>query len=462
MRSGVGLAALLLAAGPLVQGIAAAAAPTEAALRTLRFSREDEDWRWLARGSREHDAWDNLKYIGLPGGAALSLGADLRAYGEHYTNENYGSGVRNNTYAQTRALLHADLRFTDHWRVFTQLQHEDVPGREGGPRRVIDRNDLDLNQAFVEYASDKGWLRLGRQELRLGAGRVISQRDGFLNTRQPLDGARLQYRTLLGRFELFSFHQVQVKPRLFDDTTGGMPHWWGGQFTPVLKGSPAPTLEFYFLGYDNPRGTYWEGSARELRRTLGTRLFVQRQGWDHDLELNHQFGSFGSGRIDAWSVNSEGGYTFDRPLKPRLGWYLTLNSGDRMAGDGNLNTYRPFMGRNPWGQFAPYGFPNADGIQWNLSIQPRPGLKLTARQFYVWRNSAGDGLYTGGFLVFRPGNPSQSTRIGVQSELLGEYDVNRHLRVTAALSHAQAGPYIQQGSYRHGIDYGALILLYRF
>jgi hypothetical protein len=161
-------------------------------------------------------------------------------------------------------------------------------------------------------------------------------------------------------------------------------------------------------------------------------------------------------------LNSEGGYTFDHRLKPRLGWYLSLNSGDRKAGDGELNTYRPFMGRNPWGQFAPYGFPNADGFQWNLAIQPKPGLKLTARQFLVWRNSAADGLYTGGFLVFRPGNPAQSTHIGTQSELLAEYDYSRHLRVTAAISHAQAGRYIQQGAVGKSIDYGALVLLYRF
>jgi len=456
------VAAQLMIALALLQPSLAAAAAPEPALRTLRFSREDEDWRWLAQGSREHDPFDAIKYIALPGNTALGLGADVRIYGEHYTNENYGTGVHTNDYAQTRALLHADLRLNDHWRVFTQLQHEDVPGREGGPRRVIDRNDLDINQGFVEYANDKGWLRLGRQELRLGAGRVIAPRDGFLNTRQPLDGARLQYRLPAGRVELFSVHQVQVKPRLFDDSSGGMPHWWGGQFTPALKGAGAPTLELYFLGYDNPKGTYWDGAARELRRTVGTRLFMQRKGWDHDLEANYQFGTFGTGHINAWSLNSEGGYTFDHRLKPRLGWYLSLNSGDRKAGDGELNTYRPFMGRNPWGQFAPYGFPNADGFQWNLAIQPKPGLKLTARQFLVWRNSAADGLYTGGFLVFRPGNAAQSTHIGTQSELLAEYDYSRHLRVTAAISHAQAGRYIQQGTVGKNIDYGALVVLYRF
>ena len=442
-------------------GLLLAAAP-EATLRTLRFSREDEDWRWLAQGSAEPDPWDALKYIGLPGDAALSLGADLRVYGEHYSHENFGTGVAYNDYAQTRALLHADLRFSDHWRVFTQLQHEDVPGREGGPRRVIDRNDLDLNQAFVEASFGQGWLRLGRQELNLGAGRVISPRDGFLNTRQPLDGARLQYNTSLGRVEVFSFHQLQVKPRLFDDSSGGMPHWWGAQFSHTLKGHPAERLEFYALGYDNPRGTYWEGSARELRRTLGARLFLQRNGWDHDLEANYQFGSFGKGHINAWSVNSEGGYTFAQRYKPRLGWYLSLNSGDRQSGDGDLQTYRPFMGRNPWGQFAPFGFPNGDGIQWNANIRPTANLKLTARQFYVWRNSPGDGLYSGGFLVLRPGTTQQSRAIEIQSELLCEYEVSRHLRVTAAVSHAQAGAYIRQGSGGKNIDYGALVLLYRF
>ena len=415
-----------------------------------------------AQGSHEQDPWDALKHIALPGRAVLSLGADLRIYGEHYSHENFGLGVAYNDYAQTRALLQADLRFNDRWRVFTQLQHEDVPGRVGGPRRVIDRNDLDLNQAFIEAYFGQGWLRLGRQELGLGAGRVIAPRDGFLNTRQPLDGARLQYNSSLGQVELFSFHQLLVKPGVFDDSSGGMPHWWGGQFTHTWAGHATERFELYALGYDNPHSTYWEGTARELRRTVGTRLFLQRNGWDHDLEANYQFGHFGDGHINAWSFNSEGGYTFTQRYKPRLGWYLTLNSGDQHAGDGQLQTYRPFMGRNPWGQFAPFGFPNADGIQWSASLTPLPGLKLTARQFFVWRNSLADGIYTGGFLVLRPGTAQQSRAIEIQSELLCEYEVSRHLRITAAASHAKAGAYIRQGAGGRDIDYGALVLLYRF
>ena len=47
-------------------------------------------------------------------------------------------------------------------------------------------------------------------------------------------------------------------------------------------------------------------------------------------------------------------------------------------------------------------------------------------------------------------------------EVHADYDYSRHLRVTAAISHAQAGRYIQQGTVGKSIDYGALVLLYRF
>ncbi|MDP3172827.1 MAG: alginate export family protein [Phenylobacterium sp.] len=468
----VGLAwfvAAVVVAGPVAAQTAPPAGAglspqAEAALRTLRYHREDEDWRWLKRGARTPDAWDRFEYIPLGNGASLSIGADLRAYYEGFRNENFGVGLAENRYFQNRALVHANLRINDNLRIFTQLQSEGVTNRKGGPRRTIDRNDLDVNQAFVETAVPGGVLRLGRQELRLGVGRILSTRDGVLNVRQPLDGARLILRNKAGRLDAFVFHQVLTTPDAFDDRSKGQPYWWGVQ---AQRAQPTPRdlgVELYLLGYDAQRATYYDGGVgQERRRTLGGRVFINRDGWDSDAEANYQFGTFRGNRIEAWSADWEAGYTFrDRPWKPRLGWAFTANSGDKAIGDGELNSFRPFVARHPWGQLAPFGLTNIEGVQAVANLQPRSNLRLTARRYWVRRQQDAEGIYAGGYAPLRPGSPAQSRDIGSQTELAAEYDVTRHLKLSLFLTHVEAGRYIRQGPGGKDIDYTAAILQYRF
>lgn len=454
----------LLAFGSLLSTAAdAQSTPSEAARRTIRYSREDEDWRWLAQGTKTPDSWDRFKYIPLAGDASLGLGADLRVYLESFRHEAFGTGLPSNDYLQTRALLHGDLRFNDRFRVFTQFEHADVPGREGGPRRVIDRNDFDINQLFAEVDFGDEELRIGRQELRFGNMRMVATRDGPLNARMPLDGARLIVKKPYGRLDAFLMQIVFVDTGAFNDHAKGQPWVWGGHFTAAQKAPDQPGMEFYAIGYDARRNVYQEGTGVERRRTLGSRITLNRSGWDHDWEANYQFGTFRNGQIHAWSANWEGGYTFrDRKWKPRLGWLASVNSGDQKTGDGNLETYRPFVAKNPWAQMVPFGYPNIEGLQLNVGVQPIPALKVSLRQFFIRRQSASDGTYTGAFALQRSGTTSMARDIADISSVFGEWDVNRHLRLTAAYDHVDAGGFIQQGPGKRDTDYFALIALYRF
>jgi hypothetical protein len=441
----------------------ALAQSSEAARRTIRYSREDEDWRWLAQGTKTPDVWDRFKYIPLAGDISLGLGADLRAYLESFRHEGFGTGLPSNDYVQTRALLHGDLRVNDRFRLFTQFEYADVPGRDGGPRRVIDRNDFDINQLFAEVNFGDEQLRVGRQELRFGNMRMVATRDGPLNARMPLDGARLIVKKAEGRLDAFLMQIVLVDPGAFNDHAKAQPWVWGGYFTGTQKAPDQPGLELYAIGYDARRNVYQEGAGVERRRTLGTRVTLNRRGWDHDWEANYQFGRFRTGNIRAWSANWEGGYTFgDVTWKPRLGWLASVNSGDQKAGDGNLETYRPFVAKNPWAQMVPFGYPNLEGVQLNAGVQPLPTMKFALRHFFLRRQSAGDGTYTGAFVLQRSAAPGQARDLAGISSFFGEWDVNRHLRLTAAYDHVDAGGFILQGPGKRDTDYLALIALYRF
>ena len=55
---------------------------------------------------------------------------------------------------------------------------------EGGTDAPIERNLLDAQEAWFAVGSERRYLRFGRQELRLGAQRLIGWRDGT-NVRRP-------------------------------------------------------------------------------------------------------------------------------------------------------------------------------------------------------------------------------------------------------------------------------------
>ena len=79
-------------------------------------------------------------------------------------------------------------------RVWTEFNSGLENGRIGGPRPVVDEDKLDLHQAFVDVTvgvtgPSAAVLRVGRQEIALGAGRMYALREGP-NVPLSFDGRR--------------------------------------------------------------------------------------------------------------------------------------------------------------------------------------------------------------------------------------------------------------------------------
>jgi Alginate export len=89
-----------------------------------------------------------------------------------------------------------DLHAGRHVRLFTELQSGLESGRTGGPRPT-DEDRLEFHQAFLELSvgpSRPFTLRVGRQEVAFGSGRLISASEGR-NVRQSFDAIRPIVRT---------------------------------------------------------------------------------------------------------------------------------------------------------------------------------------------------------------------------------------------------------------------------
>ena len=164
--------------------------------------RYDEDWRALEDRST-HTHWlDALKYISLGrAGWFITIGGEIRERFELLDHPGFGSGPADvNGYFLQRYLLSSDFHFGARVRFFGELQSGLANGRAGGPR-ATDLDQLDVHQAFLDwrvFSTDTNMMtiRMGRQEIGFGSGRLLSPAEG-LNVRRSMDGARITVK--LGR-----------------------------------------------------------------------------------------------------------------------------------------------------------------------------------------------------------------------------------------------------------------------
>lgn len=116
----------------------------------------------------------------------LDIGGEFRSR-FHDENGHRGVGVTGNddTFWLTRLRLFANYRVTERFRFYTEYLYADSAG-EQFPSRPIEENRGELNNLFFDWKmTDRLSVRTGRQEIILGARRLIAALD-WGNTRRTL------------------------------------------------------------------------------------------------------------------------------------------------------------------------------------------------------------------------------------------------------------------------------------
>src|SRR5229473_5664755 len=197
MRSVVILIVLSSVSPLLSQGQSIPIDESPSPTRTYHLLREDDDWGFLADPAERQDSWDPIKYIPLRSGRKdwfLSMGGEAREIWEQIGNDNWGQQPFMNSYFNQRYMFYFDVHYGKHVRSFVELKSGLNSYRIGGPR-PIDEKKLDFQTAFLELGTSKGAnsvaLRVGRQELEYGSGRLIDVREGP-NVRLSFDGFKVK------------------------------------------------------------------------------------------------------------------------------------------------------------------------------------------------------------------------------------------------------------------------------
>ncbi len=354
----------------------------------------DENFSFLRDPSKRTDLWDPLKYIPLDrrGDIYLTFGFETRSEHEWFQNANWGAGPQTiSGYYLQRVIPEGSLTIGSHFRLFASFQYDKETGNNGGPRPGIDEDQGDFHEAFLDISTGLDetrsvTLRLGEQELVYGTGRLVDNNEG-VNVKSSFYGARVIGTTELFRLEVFGVKPTELNTGTFDDPPTSQQTFWGAYGTgPLRLIDKNGEADLYYLGLDTTRAVYQQGSGREIRHSIGTRLFNHQHGapfdlpgFDYNWELVYQLGSFGQNYINAWTVA-----TVD--VHPVL--MLTLLQNVTCAFD--------------WGWF--------------------------------WRESLDDGLYQIGGALVRPSGGSKARYIGSQAnfELLWAPDLHTTVDINMA------------------------------
>ena len=414
----------------------------------------EEDWSCVLSPSHSSDSLDPIKYVAL--GASensyISFGGEIRETYERFHNPNFGLQPQSfDGYLLQRYLFHADVHIGESVRGYVELLSAFENWRVGGPRPIVDEDKLDVHQGFLAFylgleQHSRTVIRIGRQEMALGSGRLIALREGT-NVPFSFDGIRVESQQGAWDLDFFVTKPVQNRIGIFDDPPQAGSWFWGIYSSRVVHIDGHPShLDMYYLGLDRSQGTFNQGTGHETRHMIGVRIWNLKGAWNYDAEGMYQFGAFGSGNIQAWRVASDTSYGFtSMRWQPRFVFAADVASGDRNPSDPNLQTFNALFQSGTYsGRAQILGPANTIRIEPSIKATPRSAVSISAGWGFYWRESIADGLYgiAGNLLV--PGNTTRARYEGSRPIVQVDWQVTRHLSGHINYIYVFNGPFGEQ------------------
>jgi len=449
--------------------------PARPAYQIGSAGRFNEDWSVL-RGvdlDRTDDVWDRLKFMPLTPdqNVWLTLGGQARERGEYFRQFLFGSSEpkQSDGYLLSRFRLSADLHVTPYVRLFAEGRSAFALDRElVGGRTTSFVDELDLMNGFADVVIPLGrqasvTVRGGRQELIFGSQRLVGPGD-FSQVPRAFEGGTAIGQVAGWTITPFWTRAVVVDKYRFNESTSDQ-EFFGVFATGPLRILPV-SLDLYWLEANNKTAAFNGTMGRERRHTLGGRVSgrIGATGLDFDVEGAAQFGTVGGGDIAASMFTAVLGYTLPvARWSPHVYAELDYASGDDRHG-GRVGTFNPLYPNNHsfLGYMDYIGRQNLISPSAGITLGPIDGLTLSLQQYFFWRASDRDALYSKSAAVLRPGTTTTARYVGAETDVLATYSITRHLQGYAGYSHFFTGEFITKTGKDRDSDFYYLAIQYTF
>ncbi|RKE57306.1 alginate export family protein [Sphingobacterium detergens] len=345
----------------------------------------------LQLANSQKNLYQRAKLLKLSQNTSLSFGGSWRYQMESFKNQRFVDiDNGNRIWLMNRFLFNSHLRFKN-GEIYGELLSSCANGKND--LSPVDAEKMDINQLFIKYKITPSIkVGIGRENLKLGSGRVIDPREGP-GVRRAFDMVQVKYSQDDLTVHAFFGATGSVQPEIFDNRYLDFKETLTAVYT-TKKLDAVNNLDTYFMYQKDDDVNYSNISGNERRALLGARHFGSFGSVDFNNEIFFQFGSIADQRIRAWAIalQAEKKIKFgDRPAT--LGFKSNLISGDTDPDDKVNNTFDPFYPRGAYfgrvASFTPSNF-----------IDLHPYINMNVNNFFFevdydifWRYSVRDALY---------------------------------------------------------------------
>ncbi|MCC6244393.1 MAG: alginate export family protein [Gemmatimonadaceae bacterium] len=438
---------------------------TPPAVREYRPMRFDEEWSSADRSPHWADAIKAIPIASRPQ-IRVSLGGQVRWRDEGVRAFNLSP--QHDEHAQSRVLLHGELlagaRTRAHVRGFIEARDAQSYGRSlPGGVRATDADRHDIQNAFVEAAWGRSFLRHGRQEIATNRERLIGVPD-WANTRRGSTGTRVQLVSRRFTIEAMDFRPLVVRHTAsnFGDSAARVRTLSVGSAGGAPRLAPfAPTIWQLFryeqsLGASNittTRRTYgaraqWQwGNAKARRYSLEVEQALQRGRREADTIDASMLVVESSVQVAHWSG------------KPTFAIGFEWASGEQRNTTGRRELFTVlYPAAHAHGGFADViGRPNVREWHWITTWDPTPALTLRSALYRFDRHDLGDGVYTKQTTVFRAADGSRARHVADELDVTASWKLTRHLRAIAGGALVVPGAFLRTSSLTNQTEQWAFL-----
>jgi hypothetical protein len=296
-------------------------------------------------------------------------------------------------------------------------------------------------------------LRFGRQEIRLGGGRLFESPD-WSNVGRSYDAVRVAAFRPGVKLDLLAGSPVLIDPCKTDRHKPGE-HFYVGYLT-LTKLVARASIQPYLMARTSRNAVPEAGPAGDARLyTAGVRWEGKLPArLDYAAEVVRQWGPWSGDRISALAGTYTVGWTTSTSgWKPRLTLDVNHASGDGRAGDGTRGTFdQMYAGNhNSLGITDQFGWKNMRMAKVGIELAPSKKWKATGDFREMYLATTQDGLYTGNGTRAVLNRGAHSRHVGAEADLTMVYQFNRVWSAGTGVGRIFAGAYLAESS--KGGDY---------